>query len=204
MKNRVIAFNGPPGSGKDYAAEYLQQYDPSKNTYHVRMKTKLYELVYAIYCNPMRTSFDTFFLLMTDRHRKDVPHKLFKGLSPRQALIHVSEDIIKPNFGKDYFGKYLAQEIEDTIKLVSPFVNGLTFVISDCGFIEELKPVCEVTDVTLVRLYREGCTFKNDSRTYLNPFDHDDINVVDVIDLVNDGSENFDRHLELIFNKGIR
>lgn len=200
MKNRVIAFNGPPGSGKDYAAEYLQQYDPNANTFHLQMKTKLYELVYAMYCNPMRTSFDTFLLLMTDRHRKDVPHALFKGLSPRQALIHISEDIIKPNFGKDYFGKYLAQQIEDTLDIVE--INGLTFPISDCGFIEELEPVCKVISVTLVRLHREGCDFKNDSRTYLYPDQHG-LNI-EVIDLVNDGSENFNRHLELIFNKGIR
>ena len=34
--------------------------------------------------------------------------------SSREALIHVSEDIVKPEKGKDYYGKKLVEKIENS------------------------------------------------------------------------------------------
>ena len=46
--------------------------------------------------------------------------------SSRGALIHVSEDIVKPQKGKDYYGKKLAEKIENSPERF--------YFVSDSGF----------------------------------------------------------------------
>lgn len=197
MKNRAIVFNGPPNSGKDFAADYITTLAGEKG-FHKRFKDKLYELTKLIYSVH---SDEIFYRLMTDRSLKDRPSQYFDGKTPRQALIYVSEEVIKPSFGDDYFGVSLTLDIENIEQTMR--CDGLTFCVSDSGFVEELRPLAYSLPVTFIRLHREGCDFSNDSRTYIDPYKHN-INVVEVIDLVNDGSDNFKLHLEEIFNRGIR
>jgi hypothetical protein len=64
---------------------------------------------------------------------KDVSQSCFGGLTPRQAYIHVSEDILKPRFGDDYLGKCALE------RLVSPDFD--LKVISGVGFIDEILPL---------------------------------------------------------------
>ena len=95
---------------------------------------------------------------------KDMPlyrinNKLY---SKREALIHFSEIVIKPSFGEDAFGK----------ALVSTLPEEGVVCIADGGFPQELQPVIDYVgaeNVTVVRIIREGCTFDNDSRDYLEP-----------------------------------
>ena len=80
-------------------------------------------------------------------------------VSPRQWLINVSENVVKPLAGKNYFGKALADSI--TSDLV---------VVSDSGFMEEVMPLVERGhDVYVLRIVRDGFTFEGDSRRYLEP-----------------------------------
>lgn len=147
----VILFNAPPSAGKDISANYLaDKYDLP----HLRFKDTLYEeaaLEAEILIDQMKQ-------LATDRETKEVPDILFGGLSPRQWLIHVSEELIKPQYGSDYFGHKLADKLQD----------GIT-VVSDSGFPDELIPVINTADIVyVVRIHRDGCSFNNDSRNYLS------------------------------------
>ena len=99
-----------------------------------------------------------------DRNTKDLPNdKLPNNMSPRNWLVYVSEIIIKPNYGKFYFGDSLAASVNGTKE------NDLVF-ISDCGFREEVKALIDNTehDVHIIQVYRDGCSFAGDSRNYVS------------------------------------
>lgn len=152
MKTKVVILNAPSKSGKDAVAEHMC----GNGLPYARreFKDKLYDLVMCIYGV---NEGDFFRIYSSD---KELPLECFGGLSVRQAMIKVSEEVIKPNFGKDYFGKQLAGSL----------VGGMVNVVSDGGFIEELVPVIEAVgeeNILIIRIAREGYTFKGDSRAYL-------------------------------------
>ena len=146
-------LNGPPGCGKDTIATILQE---DYFYHHGSFKRKLYMDTADHY----NVDLTWFISVATHRDTKDAAFSaLAGGLSPRECLIHVSESVIKPNLGTDYYGKCLAKHCE-TI--------GGSFVISDGGFSEEITPLTEVFDcVYIVRLWRKGYDFGGDSRKYL-------------------------------------
>ena len=153
--NKVVILNAPSQSGKDSAADYVEMLHPKfeKKSF----KEPIYEIGAAIY----NITYETMVMLCTDRNRKEVPHEVFGGLTPRQTLIYVSENVIKPNFGNNYFGK----------RLVSTFIDKKLYICSDGGFKEEIQGVIEkvgVENVLIIRIHRSGFTFKNDSRSYLD------------------------------------
>ena len=149
---KVIILNGPPGSGKDVIAEQLVRTGCQQRSF----KTALYPAVASVF----GLTVDAVIKACADRSGKDSPSSLFKGLSPRQALIHVSEDRVKPVLGDSYFGHCLAATIH----------TGM-YIVSDGGFASEIKPILQAGHkVCIVHLYREGCTFQNDSRRYIQDF----------------------------------
>lgn len=150
MAIKTIILNGPPGSGKDVLGEALAK---SLGANVKRFKDVLYSQTASFFGIPRKTLVS----LATNRYTKEMPHPLFHGLSPREALIYVSEEVIKPVEGPYYFGRRLVEELE-----------GIT-VITDGGFDEEVIPVVEKSDYTLiVQLRRDGCTFDGDSRSYIS------------------------------------
>lgn len=149
---KVIIFNAPPNAGKDFICEQLQRIYHNSN--RVQFKDKLYELMCTIY----ELDIDDV-LSMMDREYKEKPHILLNHLSPRQALIKISEHCIKPEYGNRYFGEALTRKIG----------NGLYF-ISDGGFYEELAPIIEKfgkENVLVIRIRGRG-SFNGDSRQYLS------------------------------------
>lgn len=82
------------------------------------------------------------------------------NLSIREAMIYISEVVIKPRFNDNYFGVARAKAIqEDEIA-----------VDSSTGFEEELPPLIErlgQENILLIRVHREGATFEGDSRNYI-------------------------------------
>ncbi|AUG88507.1 deoxynucleoside monophosphate kinase [Vibrio phage Vp_R1] len=101
----------------------------------------------------------------TERCLKDEKTILFEGLSPREALIHVSEDIIKPLHGKCYFGDRLSDKVQEY------FGTGHdTVIVTDGGFKEEIVAVLDnlpSVKVKIVHLSRPDCSFEGDSRDYI-------------------------------------
>ena len=171
MLDTCIIFNGPPGCGKDTLAELLAD----EGYKHMAMKTSLYKAT-ATYFN---VDLEAFIDQATDRVCKELPWhplrrangnarpndvgNLIHSYTPREALIHVSEDIIKPTYGEDFFGKAAAQSCLNA--------DAQYAVFSDGGFKEEIYPLMDVYQtVFIIQLFRKGCSFANDSRDYLNGF----------------------------------
>ncbi len=165
----VVVLNAPPSAGKDVGASYLAK--NFHNVSHKEFKKALFDLSIAV-AQIDRTK---FFELYDDRKLKETPTPLLFNRSPREHMIHTSETLIKPVYGKEYFGNVLAMSLDDGVN-----------VISDGGFIEELQPVIKevgAENVIIVRIHRDGCTFDGDSRDYLYG-----TSCVE-LDLENDGSE---------------
>lgn len=194
-KKTVVLLNGAPFSGKDTASNILLElFGEGKQ---LNFKDALYRETAKFF----GIDLTDFIKAATNRDTKDSPSSnLFNpaanifirfllmllsfirpvGFSPRQALIHVSENIIKPEFGKAFFGNQLAMSIADSIEDF--------FFVADSGFIDEIKPLIESGyDVKVIRIHRTGCTFEGDSRKLLTNEELDELGV-DVVDLSNNGT----------------
>ena len=149
----IVIFNGPPGSGKDEAASYFCD----RGFRHLSFKHVLYEET----CKHFKVTKTWFMDGYHDRAQKEEPKSALMGMSRREAMIHVSENIIKPKYGPAYFGEQVASEID-------PDQN---YAISDGGFVEELRPIINKVgeqSIRLVQLVRDGCSYSSDSRRYFN------------------------------------
>ena len=156
----TILLNGPPGSGKDTIADCMVR----QHGFHkMQFKDALFSETVAHY----NTSLEWF--LEDYDNNKDVTNEQFGGLSKRQMLIHVSEDIVKPQFGNTYYGKRALERMKEAVK------KGITnFVFSDSGFLHEAIPLSEYlgNDIYIWQVVRPNCTFEGDSRGWIKfPFD---------------------------------
>jgi hypothetical protein len=177
-KPYVVFLNGPPGSGKDYAAETLVE--------HAELLVSSYK-----FSAPIKDMLGTLLEVSNGviEKTKHLKNDLY-GVTTRQMLIDLSEKYMKPCYGKDIFGRIcatrMAEEIQnnDTYKEEQPDI----FVISDSGFDYEAKSVLQLfgnENALLIRLHRDGHSFKGDSRSYI---ELDDVRTVDIN---NDGSTAF-------------
>ncbi len=113
------------------------------------------------------------------------------NLSIREAMIYLSELILKPRFGEDYFGQARVKSI----------IDGEIMVDSSTGFEEELPPLIdklEQENILLIRVHRGGATFEGDSRKYIP--DGVITNTVD-IDSVYGDLEGYLKEVESIVSK---
>ena len=150
----IVIFNGPPASGKDEAASlYKEKYGFG----NLSFKYQLFKETIKHFDVDERWFMEGY----NDRTQKEKSEFALQGMSRREAMIHVSEDIIKPKKGLDYFGKSVAEEIfEDK-----------NYALADGGFVEELEPIIEkvgAENFVIVQLTREGCDYSSDSRKYFN------------------------------------
>lgn len=150
----IIIFNGPPGTGKDEACLFLRK---EKKFTHIEFKDALFDET----CKYFSVDKSWFMNGYGDRAIKERVEPILQNMSRRNALIHVSENVIKPLYGKDFFGRKVAEKLEE----------GLDYCSSDGGFKEEIIPIINkvgTNNICLVQLTREGCDFSTDSRRYLN------------------------------------
>jgi hypothetical protein len=171
---RVFLLNAPPSSGKDEVAKYLAT-TRGLGT-HAEIKEKLFELTCAVYCISRED-----FMAIYSTELKEKPDSRLRGLSPRQALIKVSEEMLKPVFGKRYFGEAAALSLKE----------GDTF-FSDSGFYDEAEAIRDVVgkeNLFIIRIHRPGYTYErfNDSRRYLTDEECERL-AADYIDIHNDGT----------------
>ena len=101
--------------------------------------------------------------------------------SSREALIHVSENIVKPKQGNDFYGRKLVERIE---------ASSERYVFTpDGGFLDEVTPLLEAGyEVYIVQLERDGATFENDSRKLLTEDDFKEYSNIKFIKMYNNGS----------------
>ena len=156
---KIYILNGPPGCGKDTIAGLLSPFFRE-----VRFKEALYDDVISFFSLSQNQAAE-FMLRAVDPVLKETQWSRLqlgeKALSPRDALIHVSENVRKPLDGKSYYGKQLARSL--------CHFTDKQFVASDGGFPEEVKPLAAWDGgVVLVRLHRDGFEFSKDSRDYIS------------------------------------
>lgn len=112
-----------------------------------------------------------------DRTRFAINDKYW--LSIREAVIFVSEVMVKPTLGKQYFGNIRKEQIDSS--------NDTLFGDASYGFTYELTPTIELLgkeNILAIRIHRDGYTFDGDSRTLLP-----DGLVDNVVDVYNNGKE---------------
>lgn len=159
LSNCIVLLNAPKGAGKDTVGRCL------KNLYGCELRAFKTALYHCAFPFSRCTSWVEFIKYCTDRDLKEKPSPLFYGRSPRQFLIHISEDIAKPFFGKDFFGKKSAESIN-----VGDFERGVVF--TDSGFVEECLPLVEEfggRHIYVVQFTGQGSNnFEGDSRDFIH------------------------------------
>jgi hypothetical protein len=177
----VIVLNGPPGSGKDVIAKALKV---GFGYTHVEMKKRLHELAIVM----SGVSKYQWHKRYKDRTLKETPwDKLplaylltgdipvtgeLKFMTQRQYLIYISEVVMKPAFGQDYFGKAALEHMNAGVEAAwGSLKHKKGFVFSDGGFEVEINTIRQDKKfkIFLIHLFREGCDFSKDSRSYINP-----------------------------------
>lgn len=176
-----IIFNGPPHSGKDVAVEYcINEFGGQK----LQMKDKLIALTKCVFDID-----DEKFEWYYRRENKERKFPELGDRSIREALICVSEEMIKPVMGRNYFGEACAKHLIDDLNF-----------FPDGGFVEELVPIVDKSDKAyIIRIIRDGYTFEGDSRTYVEHPDaelitvHNDGTLEDFIDKIDTVVSGFDQ-----------
>jgi hypothetical protein len=162
MSKVLFLFNGPPGSGKDAIANYMI------NEYRIDGE------ICKFADNIRNTIFATFPHINADNYDslKNLPiGGIFqndkKDITLRQFIIKYAEEFMKPIFGKDIFAKITHQ------KIMELFDKKQCVFVTDLGKDEEIDFIYKnITnsdiEIVLVQVYRKGCSFINDSRTYID------------------------------------
>jgi hypothetical protein len=191
----LILLNGPNNSGKTKAVEYLKK-SMGVTIQERQCKEKLHELTidffnvdqkwyFAIYNDKIKKEIPRVeFAVTYDEYKKladiiPLPHKKESNaicmLSLRQAMIYVSEVVIKPEKGRDYFGVERVNKIQENEVAID----------DSAGFIEELYPAIRSLgqeNILLIRVHGRK-TDESDSRNYIP-----DGVIENTVDLTNDGT----------------
>jgi hypothetical protein len=146
----IILLNGPPRAGKDTVADILSR------TFSYEKKS---------FALPLKRAIASFFNKDLDWLEDNKDNPISNPTTYRDLLIGLSEDVIKPKLGPEFFGKLLADEVSDSA--------ARNFVITDCGFTEEvcafISQLRPQYHIELWRITRPGCDFTNDSREFIEP-----------------------------------
>jgi hypothetical protein len=198
MTNKLIViFNGPPDSGKDHAAKYFSK---KFGAPHFEMKGALRKTAHKMAAVAMKGKPD-YINVTTDLVQLDavgycdsleynktlkstLKVSLFGDRTWREFLIHISEDIMKPIFGQDVFGRAARKLVRESTSPVCFF--------SDGGFQVEVEELRKEGTVLVFQLSREGCSWGDDSRGYITG----DL----TCGIYNEGSEDWLRGIEVWLN----
>lgn len=170
---RAILLNGPPRSGKDTAAGYIAR-EWAATPFKVSQ--------------PLKDAIAALFGWTTTQAEeaerlKDVCREETLGTTYRNLQIELSERGLKTWTGDEAaFGKLAVRRIDEAVRNDGDDL----FVCSDAGFHPEVGEIVHYFHhdrVLMIHLYRDGCTFDNDSRSYVFP------QYVETVPLENNGSE---------------
>ena len=186
---RIILVNGPPQSGKDTVGAMLQKRLPKAMLHKFAgpLKGATAYLYRELACGAGMPNYThEFHEVFEDGKRKNEPHPGMFGITPRQALIAVSEQLLKKIHGEAFFGELAAGYIERT------FERGVaeTFVITDSGFVEEAVVLVDrfgAANVTVIEISRNGASFEGDSRSYIGEALHDCRPGITICQMCNNG-----------------
>lgn len=148
MSIKYIVLNGPPGSGKTTIAKELTRALPNSTQDSFAAPHKHF----------IATALGEKYAEMD----KDKPRAELNGYSVREVLIDMSELYFKPKYGQDVFARLFVHR-----SLKHPDKKPDYVIVDDIGFQEELDAI---PNSLLVRVFRTGKSFAQDSRSYLDPF----------------------------------
>ena len=152
---KIIILNAPPGAGKDTIGKLIEYKAPTKIRV-LSFKQPMFEIALAILG---AKKYGDFIVAYNDREQKEKPHDFLMGMTCRQFMIWISEDVIKPKFGNEYFGKRFDEIAKE---------SDVPVICTDGGFPYEVIALIEAGhEVKMCRLHRRGYSFKNDSRDYI-------------------------------------
>jgi len=161
MNAYYILLNGPPECGKSTIAREA-----------VRILTRSgYTVKHESIAGPMKQFIANLLGLAYSSVPKDSYHDVLEE-TPREFLIRLSEDYLKPNYGTNFFGAALYDR-------TSHVSRRTIHIIDDAGFDAEIKPLPR-RHVCLVRIMRPGFGYHADSRKYLPKPDWTLINDADL------------------------
>ena len=195
-------------SGKDLSANYLQSFftDLGYNCEVHAFKDKLIELAAAFVGESVEDFLEYYDSQVkdlpdfkqsiaeweTEKWWKEVPLYRIEGseVSKRELLIRISEEVIKPVLGKDFFGQATAKRVD----------NQDIIIYSDSGFAHEAIPVIEKVgkdNCLVVQLIRESYDSGiNDSRKLLEPEDFPEHLRPRFVQVINQNVEDWQEVLE--------
>lgn len=158
---KVVLFNGPPRSGKDTAAISALLHVRKEMNYNLdRVRVDKFAMpIKRAFAGMINTPIDEFGNAWEYERQKETKVPVL-GVSYRQWQIDFSERYMRDLYGTDVFARLFCDRNKDADVVL----------VSDCGFSVEGKEITEHfghDNVMLVRLHRDGCTFKGDSRSYV-------------------------------------
>lgn len=175
-------INGPAGSGKSTLATLLCNTD--KSVYRESFANPIRDAILATFFPDEGPIYFSFDLREGAIKRKLFPYQdIFKVAQSgektfRDVMISFSEDWMKPQFGKDIFGRLALNRCAEQELFYD------RFLFDDSGFPEEAAHIVKSVgahNCLLIKLSRDGCNFSGDSRGYLDIFD------VRTIEIANNG-----------------
>jgi hypothetical protein len=179
MSRHIIFLNGPPGSGKDEVGSILEA--------HGLRAVKCFKAAAPIKC-----AVQSFLGIsartgetLKEAALRDIQSTIDSPITLREFYIRFSESFIKPLLGEATFGHMLGT----SIRLHAPPVA----VVTDSGFLPEIAACIQHTRPIgytphVWQLFRKGCDFKEDSRSYLNVLDLLPLGIDAVTRIENNGS----------------
>lgn len=132
---KIIALNAPANSGKDEIAKYLSK---TYGTVHMEIK----ELLFEVAIRAAGVSKKLWEALYEREYKeRPCPYLMVNGqsVSPREWMIHCSENLMKPIFGDTVFGDALRKKLE-AMEKAHTGEEELVVVLSDGGFVAEALP----------------------------------------------------------------
>lgn len=199
--SKLILLNSPPNSGKTVLTQHLKA---KYGLHEARCKDKLFTLTYELFNVSSEKFFELYedreqkeapnplfavpndyaFHLSCLLDKRELTERIREAytsgsshtnLTLREAMIFVSEMVAKPIFGKDYFGKCRAENLQE----------GVIYIDDSAAFVDELNHAIMklgMDNILLVRIYGRG-TFEGDSRSYIP-----DGVIKNTVDIQNDGT----------------
>lgn len=168
-QTKAIFFNAPPRAGKDTAGKEivaLLNVSPINNFMALPLKfaTPLKNAAHALFGIPKRDP-DMF------ENSKEEPSEHLHGFTPRKVYQRLSEAFAKPEFGDDFFGQIFLKHIKETETLLVGEKHQFVVVCTDSGFVGEIMPTIDYLgkeNVLIVHIMRDGCHYRDDTRSYIS------------------------------------
>lgn len=161
----VVGFNGPPRSGKDTMASMVANrvehtLDPkSRASFPVLVRplsTPLRRIAYAATGEFDRDLFGHEYEAFKETEFPDFGYK-----TGRRLMIDVSESYLKELYGQTILPKIWLNQIRKEV------TGRCLILVPDCGFQSEVDFLAKSLgnrNLYIARMYRQGCSFENDSR----------------------------------------